>query len=309
MKNYNTCAPAKYDKENNTCFTTDQLVEMAKGYNRYVSKKKLSPTKSAIEVGGSSLIEINPDKKYLLTELRDKFKIVCKGENSDMCITQQQFMNEITGEMHDDITQDTFRPGGPAGAKEWLSTTDIDGVMAQYEKVYPNFKFLGAVPRDCDQLNFCSLHGGNFSKLLSEKKEQIGIIFNLDAYGESGSHWVAMYLNIPKGECYYCDSLGKKPLDDMLHYIDQYKKFYKKEYGKDIDFQWNKNAYQKDSSECGIYSCNFIIRKLAGESFDHITSHPLTFEQINSCRNVYFNNKPSKFTPDAMCEPAIKTTR
>jgi hypothetical protein len=296
----NICAPLKYDEKNHTCFSLEQLSEMAKAYNRYASKGKLSPNESRVDTGKSSLIEINNDKAYLLKEIMSRFKNICAG--SEVCITQQHFMNEIVGEMREDIIYGTFRISGPNKSDEWLSTVDINGIMTQYEKVYPNFKFMGAVPRDCDSLNFCSLARSEFSKLESSGKEQIGIIFNQDAYGESGSHWVAMYLNLPKGECYYCDSLGKKPVSDVSDYIEKFRAWYKKKYGKEADYQWNKKSYQKDDSECGIYSCNFLIRKLGGESFDSITKNSLKFEDINSCRNKYFSNQPSKFVPHQRCE-------
>ena len=34
---------------------------------------------------------------------------------------------------------------------EWLSTLDINKVMAQYEEAYPKFQYLGANPIDFDQ--------------------------------------------------------------------------------------------------------------------------------------------------------------
>ena len=68
----------------------------------------------------------------------------------------------------------------------------------------------------------------------------------------------------------------------------------------------NKNKYQRDKSECGVYSCNFIIRSLAGESFEEATNKFLDFKNINSCRNAYFSNRPSKYEPHELCDPLPK---
>jgi hypothetical protein len=298
--NANICAPKKYDAENNTCFTLEQLIEIAGAYNRYLTKDKLNPIKKQA-LGNANIIDIKSDKKYLLNQLKKKFETVCNGD--EICLTQQAFMNEIVKEMRDDIDNHTFRSNGPNDPKEWLSTFDINNVMSQYEKIYPHFKFFGAVPLNCDELAFCSLYKLNFQKYLADGITSIGIIFNLDKYGQSGSHWVALFIDISNGKTYFCDSNGKPPIDNIAQIISQFKQYHKNKTGNDVTYKYNTKPYQKDSSECGIYSCNFIIRKLAGESFDDIINNALTFQEINSCRNVYFRNAPSKFNPHPKCDP------
>lgn len=301
--NTDICAPRKYDSKNDTCFTIEQLMEMARAYNRYISKVKLSP-KKMMEIGGAELIQITHDKPYLLNEFRTRFKTIC--DESELCITQQAFMKEIVDEMHDDILFGTIRPTGPDNPKEWLSTNDINAIMKQYENVYDDFKFFGAVPLNCNELSFCSLFKLNFDKYEKQRINKLGIIFNLDKYGEPGSHWVALFIDIAAGEIYFCDSMGHEPTDNIKKIIEQFQKFYKKKTGKDAIYEYNTHSYQKDGSECGVYSCNFIIRKLAGETFKQIVEKPLAFKQINSCRNVYFSNKPSKFEPNEYCDPMKK---
>jgi hypothetical protein len=301
----NICAPNKYDTNNNTCFSLDQLIELTKAYNRYVSKNQLDP-KPKKNLPKLKLINMAPDKKYLLDELRNRFQNVC--DHNELCWTQQEFMNEIVSqEYHDDLIN-SFRPIGPDKPNEWLSTSDIDQIMEQYEKVYPDFKFLGAVPSDCDKWEFCSLHKSklDFDQLARNKIKRIGIVFNHDTHGQPGSHWVALYINLPKGQIYYCDSTGKNPIGRIKNFIENFKSYYEKKTGKEITYKANHSSYQTDNSECGIYSCNFIIRLLYGETFDHIISNPLRFEEINSCRNVYFSNKPVKKKQkkeNKLCDP------
>ncbi|XWV26159.1 putative thiol protease [Tupanvirus soda lake] len=301
--NANTCAPTRYDKENDTCFTMEQLLEMAAAYNRYLTKSKLNPNKTQ-NFGDANLINIKKDKKYLLLELVKRFEKVCDGDQ--YCLTQQSFMNEIVKEMREDIINNTFRSYGPDDPKEWLSTTDINNIMMQYENIYKKFKFFGAVPLNCNELSFCSLYKLDFDNYYKNDVHQVAVVFNLDKYGKPGSHWVALYIDIAKGEIYFCDSNGKQPTENIAHIINQFIEFHKKRTGKNAIFKYNNIPYQKDSSECGVYSCNFIIRKLAGETFDDIINNPLSFQDINSCRNIYFRNKPSKFNPHSKCDPHIK---
>lgn len=297
--NKNICAPNKYDNKNCTCFSLEQLIEMAKAYNKYLTKSKLHPNKTQT-FGNAGLINIKSDKLYLLTEIKKRFNDICN--NDEICITKQSFMNEIVKEMKDDINDNTFRPEGPEKYNEWLSTVDIDNIMYQYENVYPNFRFFGAVPLDCNDLSFCSLYKLDFNELINQGIDNLGVVFNLDRYGESGSHWVALFIDILNGEIFYCDSNGRPPLDNTI--IKNFEKFYKNKTGKDATYKYNTQAYQQDNSECGIYSCNFIIRKLAGEEFESIVKNSLGFQEINSCRNSYFRNSPSKYKINPKCDPA-----
>lgn len=293
------CAPGKGDKI--TCFSMEQLNEMAMAYNKYIAKKNLSLNQSRVQYE-VAFIDIKPDKRYLLKELMNRFNTVCNGDEA--CLTKQAFMNDIMGEMKKDIKNNTFRVEGPNGTTEWLSTTDIDGIMKQYEEVYHDFIFLGAVPRDCSKFQACALYNTDFASYERKGKKRIGIIFNHDGMWQSGSHWVALYLNLETGDCYYCDSVGDPPKPDVKEYIDKFKQYMTSK-GGNINNRVNKQRYQKDGSECGVYSCNFLIRVLKGEDFDSIVANPLPFPKINSCRNIYFRNGKSKYTPDPLCEPDV----
>lgn len=293
----NICAPNKFDSINSTCFTTEELIAMAKSYNLFISKSKLNPDSSKIYPNFIQIypnfIQIKPDKKYLLMEFKKRFQSVCDNE---LCWTKQAFMNEIVKEMLININTNTFRPDGPDDPTQWLNTDHINQIINQYENLYKGFKFYGAVPSDCGDYEFCSLSKINFNT------DQIGIIFNLDKHGSGGSHWVGMFIDVNKGEIFYCDSTGNPPNEGMKKIIDQFKLFYRKKTGKNPLYRVNSKKYQLDGSECGIYSCNFIIRMLKGENFDSIINNYATFEEINSCRNVYFNNGVSKYKISSKCE-------
>lgn len=297
--NENICAPSKFDNNNKTCFTLDQLKHLVEAYNRYITKINLGVNKNVQK--NKSTIKILNDKTYLLNELKNRFIEICGDD--EVCITKQSFMNEIVNEMRDDIEKFTFRPEGSSNPTEWLSTDDINNILYQYHTIYKDFIFLGAVPSDCSILTFCPLYGIKYDEFIDSGKVQLGIVYNTDRYGFDGEHWVALYIHITNGKIYYCDSQGDGPNEYMEHMIEKFIKYYKSKNGKNPEYKQNNNDYQKDKSECGIYSCNFIIRILSGESFDQIINDPLNFSEINSCRNVYFRNKPSKHTPNVKCDP------
>ena len=61
--------------------------------------------------------------------------------------------------------------------------------------------------------------------------------------------------------------------------------------GKKCDVRHNKTRHQRGSSECGVYSINFILRLLKGKTFDNVTRKRLSDDKVNKCRAIYFGNK------------------
>lgn len=301
MNNSQKCAPGKYDKKNNTCFRLDQVRAIVSAYNCYITNKKLTNTQSSFVNNKTDLIKLSSDKKQMLDDLHSQFKNSCKF--NDQCLTTQSFMTDIVALMSDDILYNTFRPNGPENETEWLNTTHINDILKQYENLHTNFKFLGAIPLDCASHDFCSLSKIDFKKQVDNKINKIGVVFNHDRVGEPGSHWVALYISIPELEVDYCDSTGSDILPEIMAFVDTFKHFCRMEYKKNPILKINKIKYQKDNSECGVYSCNFIIRRLSGETFESVVKNNLSFKEINSCRNIYFRQNTSKYNIHSKCDP------
>jgi hypothetical protein len=183
---------------------------------------------------------------------------------------------------------------------EWLSTLEIDAKLEQYEKKYPEFKYFGATPIDFDlksstgscQVN--SLCNINLSMLLNQKtpKKYIGVVFNLDKHDEPGSHWIALFVNIPKAEINYWDSYAVKPPTEVVTLMDKIATQGSK-LDKPIKFKKNINTkrHQYKGSECGVYSCNFIIEQLEGKSFDQVVKTVIPDDEMNARRKEFFNFK------------------
>ena len=307
--NKHKCAPGNYDKDNDSCFKDhNEIMELCMAYNRYIVKNKMSINsltriKNTLKSENVDLIKIIPDKKHLLTELHNRLQNICHGD--DHCITQQEFINEVVDEFNIKKLKKKFRPDGPSKQHEWFSTIHIQDILNQYQELYPNFKFLGAVPIDCSILENCQLYNIDFDKLYKSNKTKIGVVYNLSYHYEKGSHWVALFIDIDKGEIYYCNSGGKEAPHFVKLLVSEFEKFYKKLTNLEAKYNYNKQRYQFDNSECGVYVCNFIIRMLYGESFEQIVNTPLSFKDINSCRNAYFVNNTSKNKIHHLCDPHI----
>jgi len=278
------CAPSKTYKDG-SCFTLKSLKKIAESYNIKNPMNK---------------IQITENKEELVKELESRMKNTCSDQT---CWLRTDFVKAMNDE---EIENDTFRPEGPSNKKEWLSTTDINKVVSQYQEKFKDFLFLGAVPADFLELEVLGIKDLDFHELNKEGKNKIGMVINLDESWKSGSHWVALYANLDKNQIYYFDSFGKKPYKRTKKFINKiftymYKNKYKKNPRindiikggasiKDFDVKYNSKQHQFNNTECGVYSMNFIIRLVRGETFDEITNNITKDAEMNKCRDSYFRN-------------------
>ena len=278
------CAPSKTYKDG-SCFTLKSLKKIAESYNIKNPMNK---------------IQITENKEELVKELESRMKNTCSDQT---CWLRTDFVKAMNDE---EIENDTFRPEGPSNKKEWLSTTDINKVVSQYQEKFKDFLFLGAVPADFLELEVLGIKDLDFHELNKEGKNKIGMVINLDESWKSGSHWVALYANLDKNQIYYFDSFGKKPYKRTKKFINKiFTYMYKNKFNKsprindiiktsakikDFDVKYNSKQHQFNNTECGVYSMNFIIRLVRGETFDEITNNITKDAEMNKCRDSYFRN-------------------
>ncbi len=294
------CAPSK-KYENNSCFSLESLKTIASEYNKHNNDK----------------INITNDKKTLVKELEDKFSSSCSTQT---CWLRTKIVKNINDE---EIHRHTFRPEGPKNKYGWLSTTNINDVVDQYHKIYKEFLFLGTVPYDFQEIRQLGLHNFNFDKSYKNGKTKLGLVINSDESHQNGSHWVALYTDLENNKIYFFDSVGNPPKKKIKTFINKITNYlYKKKYNtqinvgniiKDInkldnkqlknkylqsfskkiekfDIRHNPIQHQFKNSECGVYSINFILRLVKGESFDDIINNVTKDDKMNECRQTYFNN-------------------
>lgn len=287
------CAPGK-KYESGSCFTLDDLKKIALKFNQIHQNNK---------------IKIVDNKKKLLRSLIKNMEKET-GCLKQICWLETTIFKNIN---NDDIKYNTFRPEGPLN-NDWLSTTNINNVINQYQQKYKDFLYLGTVPYDFDDLPQLGISNINFNKLLNEGKIKIGMVINLDKHDQSGSHWVALYANLLKNQVYFFDSFAQLPgkriskfIDKIIHFL-YYKKYQKKinekkimlrmnennikNLFKDFDIRYNTVQHQFNNSECGVYSINFVIRLASDkENFYDITQNIKKDDEMHQCRYEYFRDE------------------
>ena len=136
--NHNLRCAANAEYTDGSCLSVDQLKLIAHLYNKAIDKNKIKSEKINID---------NSNKSYLLQQLDEKLK---DCNNDQRCWLKKKFNNSNEALNMDEI----FRPMGTEGKTEWLSTENIDDVMEQMEKKFPDYLFLGATPMDFEEINY-----------------------------------------------------------------------------------------------------------------------------------------------------------
>ena len=182
--------------------------------------------------------------------------------------------------------------------QQWLNTTDINNVLKQYDDKYKSFKFLGVCPidwdyrikngddYDCVCKKICDL---NIQNEESNGYDKIGAVFNLDEHDKPGSHWVALFIDIPGKKMSYFDSEGGRCPTRIKKIYHNLKK---KSSNKDFKFDSNYGIiHQKKNSECGIYCIFFILQMIENNNFNYFKDRNriISDEEMNTLRYVHFN--------------------
>ena len=269
--NLSYCSPNRQYKNKNTCFSLESLKNIANAYNKKVNK--------------NNKINITDDTNLLHKQISKKLSKVCDNE---ICWINQSFVKKINDE---NINSYTFKPLKPSKKYQWLSTTDIRKVMKQYQKKFPNFIFLGPVPIDFDEIN-TEIGNINLKELKKNGIEKLGIVFNLDEHYKSGSHWVGLYMEFSdnRQEVSFFDSYGEDPDNRINILMDRLIKSANENLNMNIKKNINKIRTQYANSECGVYSMNFILHNVMGDSFEDTTENIINDDNMNKRRNLFFRN-------------------
>ena len=255
------------------------------------SKNKCLPNKVYTEI--SKKLHSNDDKLFQ--------NVGCqKGE--EHCLLDKAPIDE---NLKKDLRKQYLRIRRPktwdADPDMWLDNYNILGVMKQYQEAYPWFKFLGVFPIDfsapdpynrvssshsnkCLYKETCDL---NLKDEYAKGTRGIGMIFNLDPHFKSGSHWVALYINlknIKKPLINYFDSYGYKTPPLIARLMRSFKLQI-----NTCELGFNARKFQYGDSECGMFSMYFIISMICGISFREFCKDSVSDDYMLQLRKILFS--------------------
>ena len=277
--NLSRCHPLRQRNNDNnfTCFNKSALLKIINRWNEKFINNKI-------------VIKKSDSSNILWSKIDTKLKNKCESE---FCWSNLDFVKEV----NDSEIKQTFRPKMPKlwhnKPREWLSTTDINNVLRQYQDANDDFIFIGAVPIDLDfkdKFDRCIVNeicNMNIKSLLKKGIKRIGIVFNLDKHYEPGSHWVALFINLELNEIYYFDSFGFNPPKEVRVLMNRLKKL-GLNFNKNITLKYNNIRHQFKNSECGVYSINFIVELLNGKKYEDLIKNTINDDDMNNRRLLYF---------------------
>jgi hypothetical protein len=258
------CAPSR-GNDRWTCFSLEELDVMVDAWNKTRLGKKYPIRKYIPEHIPEHIHKKNTEayQRYLWSSLQQRFAPFC-GENETCWLDSVELskrLQEISPQVYKMLNFFTLKPKGTRGKHDWLSTTEIDYVMQQYEQVYPDFKYIGCFPSD-----YYKLAPGKFPSKILDTKRRAAIVFNLDESHQKGSHWVAVFFDqTPTGRrvVEYFDPTGDKPIKNLKQFLDN-------PYFFDSIRLINSKKHQRGNNECGVYSLFYILERLKGKTFGEI---------------------------------------
>lgn len=272
-----SCSPVK-DKEElmkYTCYTKDALKKLKNLWNARHPDTK---------------IKTNSPKK-IWEQLKQNMSSTC---NRESCWLKQKWLNQGMVEKLEENFATPQPESWKKNKQEWLNSLDINNVMKQFENKHSEFEFLGPSPIDFDDHEMYGecvweeLCKFQLSEKIKNKKKKIGIIFNLDTHDKPGSHWVAMFVDISKGEIYYFDSYGDKTPQRIKKLAKRIQEQSSK-IGKQFIFYENKVRHQYSNSECGMYCLYFIIKLVENKPYKNLVNKKIPDKEMLRLRNIYFN--------------------
>ena len=272
------CAPNPNKAHKSTCFSHDSLIKLRNYWNARHPDRKIISTNAC----------------QIWTTLKHNMGNMC---NNEACWLKQQFLRE---KIDTDLLHYTFAPKSPytwkSNPNEWLSSVDIENVMKQYEKYYPNFEFIGPSPINYDhhmmygECVWPELCEFDLDTYLKRNISKIGVVFNLDPHYKGGSHWVALFVDLSKGLICYFDSYAYPPHRQIKKLI---KTIEKQGRLNEIEFniKYNENRHQFGDSECGMYCLFFIINMLKNKSFEYFEKTKIPDDYMLKMRKKFFNGE------------------
>jgi hypothetical protein len=281
------CSPEHFEyAKDGTCYKKDDLVTIAKSYNKHVNKK---------------VIKTDLPKKKLHAALKEKLKDKCGDK--EYCWLDLKFVDLARKKE----LEDAFRPKKPVewyrNNRTWLNTYDILFVLEQYEKEYKDFVFLGVYPIDFALTNssgscigdiMCSFH---INQLLSKKKKQFGMVVNTDPHNKGGQHWFAIYCSLnPRkknfGIYHYDSTAYEDDSPEIASFMSKIKaqvdEVFPKKTAAKFEVRYNTVRRQYKNTECGMFAIVFLSQCLKNIHYDEICKRMRYDDDINKIRNIVY---------------------
>ena len=264
IKDSNECA---FHKDENTICSPKHIVKAMADYLGTNSKKDAD----------------------IVEKMKDKMD--CKSES---CILKSpEFINFMKVNNFDHILKEFFKPEGPDQANGWLSNHNIDDVLEQLHKKFPDFLHIPYQMRDFEKIG-TQLATIDMAQVFKDGKKSFGVVLNTDYMRGAGIHWYCLFGEKIGDEITieYFNSSGLAPLPETqawLHKTEHYLKSQLPNIKVKIIYSTG-IRFQDDNHSCGVYCLMYIWLRLEGIKNNWFNSDNFNDAFMHKAREILFRD-------------------
>jgi hypothetical protein len=281
-----TCSrsSASEDKRK-TCFSHEELLEVARAYNRVIRGKPgalaiaKATAKATAGLGPVNIRGASTDS--LVAQLKARLGPACENERCWLGL------GILDGEAEKRLDL-SFAPRMPESWKknptEWLSNEDIEEALRRHTARHADFLLMGVHPMDFmgrKRTGDCVSNLCTFSvrsDVISRGAKKAALVLNTDKHTGEGQHWVAVFIHACPDDsrygCYYFDSTGRPPTPEVDEFASKVIDQLRDANGPTPEplYAFNDNPLQRRNTECGVFCLHFIMRMLKRKAFHMVCS-------------------------------------
>lgn len=196
---------------------------------------------------------------------------------SELCVLKNKQFEEFTGSATTEHVINTrFKPEGPSHTTEWLNNDNIDFVINQWNRVYPNFLHIPFQMIDFDEQQ-TRLYTLNLADEYKKGIRKMGCVINTDKSSGKGIHWFCVFADLAGNEHWtleYFDSAGDYPKRSVHAWLNKQRSMLAESYpDKRIEVidVTKSNQLQRSTTECGVFSLWYILSRLNGIPYNYFS--------------------------------------
>jgi hypothetical protein len=251
-----------------------------------MNAKVCVPRTMVQDIASKHNVKFKEDLEKVLDELK-------KTTNCDtqVCVVQKS-------EIDQSLIDEYFKPKGPKNSTAWLSNFDIDNVLKQLSKKFPDFLHIYFHMRDFQECPMVGENGITLSDLCFHSqytkhgKKTFGVVFNTDKSSGKGEHWLAVFGDFrdPKSATIeYFDSAGREPMKEVNQWMCKVSTDWTKKFNFPIKpIPVSCMVYQNDNHSCGVYALYYIMSRLHGIEYTHFQKPQVNDAIMHDFRKYLF---------------------
>ncbi len=216
---------------------------------------------------------------------------------NEKCVLESSIVKtRDTKQIIDDNIDSNIKPSGPRNNTSWLSNDNIESAFDMYKESHPEFVYYPCSLMDFDT-ETPEMERTTILDQLRNGYRVIACILNT-ATKPPGEHWVTFLVDCRNRNRYtieYFNSTGHKPPKPVVKLMQKTEE-YLNEWIKERGYQTvveqfvNTKSHQNSNTECGMYSCYYVLARLEDISIEKFKENPIPDDAMIMFRRRIFSS-------------------